>query len=177
MNAATRIAEHLRDRGPRLGTSTLVCIDGPSGSGKTTLAAELADLVPATVLHTDAYCPGWAGIPAVPALLTDLLTELAAGRTGLIREWDWHACAPGRMVPVEPAALVVIEGVGAGAVQLAPWISTLVFLDGDDEERRERALARDDYFAEHWDSWAAAERAYFADNAVRERADLIIRTC
>lgn len=177
MSAPVQIRDHLDARPPALGASKLVCIDGPSGSGKTTVATQLARIAPATVLHTDEYCPGWDGLPAVPGILVDLLTDLAAGRTGQIREWDWIRERPGQLLVVEPAPLIVVEGVGAGALPLAPWISTLVYLDANTEARRTRAFERDgDYFRDQWAPWADAERAYFSQHRVPERADLAFRT-
>lgn len=176
-DAAAQVAEELARRAPSLGAGRLVCIDGPSGSGKTTLADALAQRVPATVVHTDRLCPGWAGLPDVPAVLSALLDPLAQGRPGSYREWDWVRDRPGGRVQVEPASLLVLEGVGAGARALTGWTTTLVWTDADPDLRRTRALARDgDSFRAHWATWAAAEEAYFAAEAVRERADLVFRT-
>ncbi len=177
MTAPVQIRDHLEAHPATLGASKLVCIDGPSGSGKTTVAASLTRIVPATVLHTDEYCPGWDGLPRVPEILHDLLTELAAGRTAQVREWDWLRERPGQLLTVEPAPVVVLEGVGAGALPLEPWITTLVYLDANPEARRVRAFERDgDYFRDQWAPWAESERRYFADHRVRERAHLQFRT-
>ena len=175
--AAALVAEHLAGQPPTLGAGRLVCIDGPSGSGKTTLADRLVRIAPATVLHTDQLCPGWNGLPAVPAILSTVLAEVAQGRTGRYREWDWIRDRLAGTVEVEPAPLLVIEGLGAGARSLAGWTSTLVWMDADPDERRTRAFERDgDYFRDQWAGWAAAEDAYFAAESVRERADLTFRT-
>jgi len=177
VTAPVQIRDHLQARQPLLGGSRLVCIDGPSGSGKTTVAQNLTRIAPATVLHTDEYCPGWDGLARVPEILVELLGALAAGRTGQVREWDWLRERPGQVLTVEPAPLIVVEGVGAGALPLEPWIGTLVYLDADPEARRVRAFERDgDYFRDQWAPWAEAERRYFADHRVRERADLTFRT-
>lgn len=173
---AEQVLAHLTAHGPRLGTTTLVCIDGPSGSGKTTLADELAELVPATVLRTDAFCPGWAGLPQLSGILFDLCAALAEGHAGQVREWDWGSGGPGELRVIDPAPVLVLEGVGSGSRRLAPWITTLVSLDGDPGTRKARALARDDYFAAYWDAWAETERTYFETDQVRERAHLSFRT-
>jgi len=175
--ASAQIAAHLADRPATLGAGKLVCIDGPSGSGKTTLAERLVRLAPATVLHTDQLCPGWHGLPAVPAILTSLLEALAEGRPGRYREWDWIRDRLGGTVEVAPAELLVIEGLGAGARALAPWTTTLVWLDADVEARKVRAFERDgDYFRDQWAPWARAEQTYFAAESIDERADLSFRT-
>lgn len=177
MSAPVGIRDHLDAHPAALGSAKLVCIDGPSGSGKTTVAQQLARIAPATILHTDEYCPGWDGLPRVPEILLDLLGALAEGRTGQVREWDWLRERPGQMLTVEPAPLIVVEGVGAGALPIAPWITTLVYLDADPQRRQVRAFERDgDYFRDQWAPWAAAERDYFAAHRIRERADLTFRT-
>ncbi|MCZ4500734.1 MAG: 4-amino-4-deoxy-L-arabinose transferase [Marmoricola sp.] len=177
MTPPVQIRDHALARPPTLGTGRLVCIDGPSGSGKTTVAGRLARIAPAQVLHTDEFCPGWNGLPALPGILADLLAALAAGRPGGYQEWDWIRDRPGEPVEVSPAPLVIIEGVGAGALAIAGWTTTLAFLDADPEQRRLRAFDRDgDYFREQWKPWAAAEDAYFNADQVRDRADLLFRT-
>lgn len=175
--AAALVAEHVAAQPATLGSGKLICIDGPSGSGKTTLTERILRLVPATVVHADQLCPGWDGLPAVPSILTALLRPLAEGRTGHYREWDWIRDRLGESVRVEPAPLLVIEGLGAGARSLAPWTTTLVWLDADLETRRTRAFERDgEYFKDQWAPWALAEGTYFAAESVRERADLCFRT-
>ncbi|MFL6159407.1 MAG: 4-amino-4-deoxy-L-arabinose transferase [Marmoricola sp.] len=175
--AAALVAEHVNSRPGTLGGAKLICIDGPSGSGKTTLADRLVHLVPATVVHTDQLCPGWDGLPAVPAILASLLAPLAEGRAGRFREWDWIRDRLAGTVEVEPAAALIVEGLGAGARALAGWTTTLVWMDADPLPRRTRAFERDgDYFRDQWSGWAAAEEAYFAAEQVPERADLAFRT-
>ncbi|WP_246004880.1 4-amino-4-deoxy-L-arabinose transferase [Nocardioides marmorisolisilvae] len=175
--AAAQVAEHVNSRPATLGAGKLICIDGPSGSGKTTLADRLVRLVPATVVHTDQLCPGWDGLPAVPAILSTLLTPLAEGRTGRFREWDWIRDRLAETVEVDPAPVLLIEGLGAGARSIAGWTTTLVWVDAEVGQRRTRAFERDgDYFRDQWAGWAAAEDAYFSAEQVRERADLSFRT-
>ena len=175
--AAALVREHATGQPPTLGSGRLICIDGPSGSGKTTLAEELVRIAPAPVIHTDQLCPGWDGLPAVPAILTALLTPLAEGRPGRYREWDWIRDRLADTVEVEPAPLLIVEGLGAGARAIAGWATTLVWLDADTDHRRTRALERDgDYFRQKWAPWAAAEQAYFEAESVKDRANLTFRT-
>lgn len=174
--AASLVAEHAASRPATLGSGRLICIDGPSGSGKTTLAEQLRALTGATVLHADQLCPGWDGLPAVADILSSLLAPLAEDRAGSYLAWDWIGEQPGDEVVVEPVAQLVIEGVGAGALVLARWTTTLVWMDAAIDLRRTRALDRDAYFGDHWESWAGAEKAYFATELVADRADLCFRT-
>ncbi|MFL6105420.1 MAG: 4-amino-4-deoxy-L-arabinose transferase [Marmoricola sp.] len=177
MTPPVQIRDHLLAQPPTLGTGRLVCIDGPSGSGKTTVARKVARIAPATIVHADELCPGWDGLPQVPQILADLLEPLSRGVAGSFREWDWLRERPGEVITVQPAPLIILEGVGTGARLLAGWTTTLAWMDADPERRRVRAFERDgDYFRDQWKPWALAEQAYFTADDVRERADLTFRT-
>jgi energy-coupling factor transporter ATP-binding protein EcfA2 len=177
VSAPVQIRDHCLAAPPTLGSARVVAIDGPSGSGKTTVARQLARILPATIVHADELCPGWDGLPDVPGILAALLEPLAAGRPGAFREWDWLRERPGADRTVEPAPVLIIEGLGAGASLLRGQTTTLVWLDADPERRRLRAFERDgDYFRDQWAPWASAESAYFATEGLPERADLSFRT-
>ncbi|WP_432547064.1 nucleoside/nucleotide kinase family protein [Kineococcus sp. SYSU DK004] len=154
----------------------LVAVDGPSGAGKTVLAGALAAALTAPLLHVEDLYPGWDGLAvSVPLLADGVLTPLAAGRPGRYRRWDWTADAPGAVVEVPPAPLLVVEGVGCGARAAARWVSRLVWVQAPAGVRRERALARDgDVYAPHWERWAAQETRLFAAEGTRERADVVV---
>jgi uridine kinase len=174
-HTASQVLGLLETRGHTLGEGQLLCIDGRAGSGKSTLAARIAEVQGATVVHTDDLCPGWDGLPRVPGLLVDLVSELAAGRPGRYPRYDWLAHEVGEDVVVLPSRLLVIEGLGAGARDLAPWRTALIWLECPAERRRRQALARDgDTFAPYWEAWAAAEDEYLAGPADRANADLVI---
>ena len=155
-----------------VGEPFLVGIDGRSGSGKTTLAGVLADSTGARVVHLDDLYAGWSGLAGVETSLEALLTPLRAGHAGTYRRWDWHASSFAETVRVEPAPMLVVEGVGA-----ASWrdYDVLVWCDAPVGVRRERALARDgETFAPHWDQWARDEDALFDRIRPWERADVTI---
>jgi uridine kinase len=173
VNEAAEVLARTLGRPATLGTGRLICIDGPSGSGKSTLAAEIVSASGASVVHTDDLLPGWDGLDALPAVLADLLAPLAENRTGRSPRYDWILGRHVEDLVLEPAALVVLDGVGSGARALAPYTTTLVWLDGDPLVRRTRALERDgEYFRPWWEAWAASEAAYFATEGVQQRADL-----
>ncbi|MBA2952990.1 4-amino-4-deoxy-L-arabinose transferase [Nocardioides sp. MAH-18] len=161
-----------------LGAGRLLSIDGPSGSGKTTLASAVAGLVPdARVVHVDELVHGWDGLPDVAGRLDALLRPLATGRAGACLGYDWVAAAPGGEVVVEPASLVVVEGVGSGCLPIADLVTVLVWVEADLDVRMTRGLERDgETFRPHWEQWALAEQQHFAEHRSRERADLVVRT-
>ncbi len=164
-------------RPPALGAGRLICLDGPSGSGKSALAREIAAMTTATIVPTDDLCPGWDGIPALGAVIADLLRPLAQDRAGTYPRYNWITGRTAETVVVEPCPLLVLEGVGAGGRAWSDRTAVLVWLDAPEDVRRERAIARDgEYFREHWDAWAQAERTFFADQDVQARADLTFET-
>ena len=130
----------------------VVTIDGYSGSGKSTLAAALARIVDGwQVLHLDDWYPGWDGLAAGADIARRIAADLRAGRASSYEAWDWEHGTTGATVSV-PLAPTIIEGCGAieAEADLAVWIS-----DPGEEERRNRALARDGQtYAPHWRRWA-----------------------
>ena len=174
--AARTIAELAARSAPTLGGSRLVCVDGPAGSGKTTLASALAAQTGAPVVHTDDLLEGWEGLGGLAATLEGLLGPLADGRPGRAPRYDWHAGRFVGSVVLEPAPLVVVEGVGSGALPPAGRATVLVWVEAPYELRMRRGLERDgDAFAPHWEAWARAEEVHFAEQKTRERADLVVR--
>lgn len=130
----------------------VVTIDGYSGSGKSTLAAALARLVNGwQVLHLDDWYPGWDGLEAGADIARRIAADLRGGRASSYEAWDWEHGTTGATVSV-PLAPTIIEGCGAieAEADLAVWIA-----DPGEEERRNRALARDGQtYAPHWQRWA-----------------------
>jgi hypothetical protein len=165
---------------PRCGGTRLVCVDGPSGAGKTQLAARLVGaLGGAALLRMDDLYPGWDGLAAgVESLRRDVVAPLAEGRPARYRRWDWTTDVYAEPHDLGRPPVLVIEGVGAGAVAAAPTAegpaaSLLVWLDAAEEIRYRRAMERDGAtYAPHWARWAAQERAHFAVDCTRERADV-----
>ena len=130
----------------------VVTIDGYSGSGKSTLAAALARLVSGwQVLHLDDWYPGWDGLQAGADIARRIAADLRGGRASSYEAWDWENGTTGATVRV-PLVPTIIEGCGAieAEADLVIWIA-----DPGEEERRNRALARDGQtYAPHWRRWA-----------------------
>jgi uridine kinase len=173
---ADRVLELARSRPPTLGDGRLVCVDGPAGSGKTTLADALRRREPtAVVVHMDDLFEGWDGLPTVGAQLTTLLPPLAEGRRGTYRRWDWQVSRWAERVEVAPVPLLVIEGVGSGSLEAAPFTTVLVWVEAPHDLRMRRGIERDgEAFAPYWKAWAAAEAEHFAQHRTRERAHLLL---
>ncbi|BCJ56598.1 dephospho-CoA kinase [Micromonospora endophytica] len=190
MTAADRVADWARDRPPRAGRTRVLAIEGRSGAGKSSLADAVADQLDATLLRMDDLYPGWdglrAGAEALRAWVLEPLArsprtqpparpeqaQLAAARW---RKWDWAASRYGPWQPLPDRGWLVVEGVGSGARDAAPYLSGIVWVEAPTALRRARALARDgDTYAPHWARWAAQETEFHTAEDLPGRADLII---
>jgi uridine kinase len=165
-------------RPPRLGATSLVCIDGPAGSGKTTLANLLSGRLLAPVVHMDDLYEGWDG--AFDAGLGPRIEEwlLAPWRHGNpaqhpVYDWDLAAYGPTRMVPASP--IVILEGVGSGQRAVRQHASLLLWLEAPEAVRRERIIQRDgERLRQHLIAFVAQERTHFQDEGTRDAADLLL---
>jgi uridine kinase len=173
------IAERVTRAPARLGRTRLVCIDGPAGSGKTSLAADLHAVVSdAAVLHMDDIYRGWeTEFGEVHERLREQVVEpLAHGRAASYQRYDWHAGRFDAWVELPPPAVLLLEGVGAGAAGLEPVTSLLVWVEADRDERIRRGVARDGVdVLPLWLAWMEHEEVEHARQRTRERADLRLR--
>jgi uridine kinase len=181
VHAPTRITELLRAAPARAGRTRVLAIDGPSGAGKTTLTAAVRRALDSTavvpVVHLDSIYPGWDGlVDSIPRVVEWVLQPLAEGRPARYRRYDWDRdeYAEWVDVPTGPAPpVLIVEGVGAGALPCAPYLSLLVWLDAPANLRFARGIARDgEAYRPHWQRWADQENQYFAEHDPRGRADL-----
>jgi len=164
---------------PRCGGTKVVAIDGPSGSGKTEFAAVLAERLPgAHILHMDDLYPGWNGlVQAVADLYDQVLAPLALGERAAYRRWDWDHDRYAETHELPPTNLLLVEGVGSGAGSGAELESVLIWIEADRSVRFRRGMERDgDSYLPRWRGWAALEKALFANDGTRARADLILDT-
>jgi uridine kinase len=161
------------------GATRVLAIDGRSGSGKSTLAAAIAGQLEAPLVSLEDLYGGWDGLEhGIELARRELLEPLSRGEAAAVPRYDWAAREWGPTWELAPPALLVIEGVGAGARALAPFTSVLAWLELREDARRRRALARDgDLYAPHWQRWAAQEDAYLEREAPRERADQVLEAC
>jgi uridine kinase len=149
----------------------VVAVDGHGGSGKTTIAAAVAGATGAALVHTDDFfavadpAPG-AGRPMESyydwrRLRAQALEPLRARRRASFRHFDWETGSGlDGVVTVDPAGLIVVEGVFSAAPQLEGQVDRAVFVDTPEPERLRRLRGR--IAPEEWDDeWLRAERAYF----------------
>ena len=174
------LAAAIRARLPRLGDIRLVAIDGPSGGGKSWFAGRLAKTLDAPVIHTDELLDGWDDqFTFWDRLEEQVLDPLRHGRTARYRRYLWHRGAFGG-VPrkVEPAPVVLMEGVSSARRVIRAELSFSVFVCAPADLRLRRALARDGddgvaFRAYLW-RWRMREDEHFAADATAEHADLLV---
>lgn len=157
----------------------LIALDGRSGSGKSSLAALLANQLSKTasvaVLRLEDLYHGWDGLQAAQDLYSGLLEQLAHGRTASWLLWDWDADAPGDTASLDPAQVVIVEGVGAAHRQVRGLLDLSIWLQAPAGVRKQRALQRDGQtYAPHWERWAAQEDAYLSRDDVPRAADVVL---
>jgi uridine kinase len=178
VEAYAELAQQVLARPPRLGRTRLVAVDGPSGAGKTLFAERLARaLNGAPLVHTDDLLNGWADqFTFWPRLEEWVLGPLRAGRPGRYRRYDWHRhqFAP-EWTSVQPAPVVILEGVSVARAAIRPELTLAVFVDAPARLRLDRALARDGpTLLPYLEEWRRGENVHFRADATAHRADLVV---
>ena len=153
-----------------------MCIDGPAGSGKTTLANRLGAELGAPVLHIDDLLEGWCGLEGMwPRLREGVLDQLAAGRPGRYRRYDWIAATFAELRDVPVADVLVLEGCGSARRAVDAVAALRIWVEAPADVRLARGLARDgEAMRAHWVAWMRDEAVHFAAQATRSRADVVV---
>ncbi|WP_299542353.1 uridine kinase [uncultured Streptomyces sp.] len=170
-------AADLRALPPSIGPVRLVAVDGHAGSGKSTLATRLAvALGGAPVLRLDDLATheelfGWTD-----RLRAQVLEPLSRGEAARYAPYDWVERGFGPVRVLEPAPVVLVEGVGAGRRALRPSLAALWWMDLDRSLSRERGRRRDGPgLSAFWDGWTLAEDRHFAADPSRPHAGTLVR--
>ncbi|WP_199547947.1 uridine kinase [Streptomyces sp. N35] len=173
----TALAAELRAPAPSCGPVRLIGIDGHAGSGKSTFARRLAaELDGAPVLALDDIRSHAELFDWTDRFTREVLEPLAAGRSARPAAYDWNERRfhPGPVI--EPAPVVLVEGVGAGRRALRPWLARLVWMELPAGQSWRRGRERDGV-AQHdfWEQWEPAEERHFAEDPSRPFADALVR--
>jgi hypothetical protein len=172
-----------------VGRPVVLAVDGRSNNGKTTLAVRISHAVPgAVVIHTDDIAWdhsrfGWADL-----LVDGILVPANQGRSVSYRPPRW--VERGREGSIEVPAgcpLLVIEGDGAGRLEVAHLIDALIWVQSDEREAERRRLARDrnpsaidvasfpsDGLPLDHEGWMAEEIPFNAAQRSWERAGIVV---
>jgi uridine kinase len=158
------------------GPVRLVGIDGCGGAGKTTFATRLARAAgQAPIVHTDDFASHDVPIDWWPRLLAEVIEPLLAGRRATYSAYDWVRRTAGPTRHVDPAPLVVIEGVGACRGAWRRRLVASIWIDTPREERLRRGLARDGAeLADFWRDWMIAEDRYVAAEDPAGHVDIVV---
>jgi len=159
-----------------LGRPRELAVDGRSGSGKSTLVDGLIATVPgAAVVHTDDVAWHHDFFDWADLLVDGVLVPWRAGRDVAYRPPPWDARGrPGAITVPSSAALLVVEGVGAGRRAFAPYLDALIWVQTDRAVATRRGLERDGGDVAFWDEWEARERPFLAADRPWARADLVV---
>lgn len=175
-----QLAAYARKLEPRLGDVRLIAVDGPSGAGKTRFALRLAKELDAPVVHTDDLLDGWEDQFTFWERLEErVLGPLRRGETAFYQRYRWDLGAFGQdLVRLDPAPVVIVEGVSSARKGISPELSLIVFVNAPADLRFSRAMARDGddslAFRAYLERWRSAEDRHFAADRTRERADLVV---
>ena len=171
------------------GRNPICLIDGRAGSGKTLFTKSLSDCIfsqlkqAPRVIHMDDLYPGWDGLLAGSAYLTELiLTPLSKGRSANWQVWDWEnsrrgsAAEPGngrREFSLETA--LIVEGCGSLSRANAEFADVTIWLESDIATRRDRYSKRDEgRFDEYFGIWAAQEDEFYEREKSPQLAQFVI---
>jgi uridine kinase len=176
------MAEDLLTRPPKAGRTRIVAVDGQSGAGKTRFAADLAAAVSdrgatVDVVHTDDLLDGWDDqFTFWDRLVVQVLTPLRAGHAARYYRYDWIA---GRFVDepttVEPADVVIVEGVSAARAAMREVADLTVFIGVSDKIAWTRLTARDPADAMPFlRTWKAREGEHFGADRTVQEVDVMI---
>jgi uridine kinase len=160
----------------RPGPVRLVAIDGPGGAGKSTFAARLAEAAGgAPVIPTDDFASWDDPLNWWPRMSSQVVQPLARGEAARYQRYDWPTGELAEWITVEPAPIVIIEGVSSGRAEWSEHLAFLVWIETPEATRLARGLERDgDEALGEWQSWMATEDAHYRRDPTRERADLVI---
>lgn len=165
-----------------LNSPAFIAIDGPAGAGKTTLAAGLArSFAPKTaaIIHMDDLYNGWSdpfGQEFIDRVI-DILQAQKSGRTLDLTYFDWNTHSYSRSAQIKPAQIVILEGVGSGLMEFAPFLNALIWIDIDPEIGLSRVLERDgSEIQKQMKKWLTQQSKLFIANKSYERADFVLTT-
>ncbi len=149
----------------------LVGVGGHGGAGKTTLARMIPG---AQVVSTDEFWNG-EGFD-IERLSREVVTPLSQGAAANFTSYDWAAREQRGSRTIEPAGVVVVEGVCALHRILRNAYAVRVWVEAPYDLRLERGVARDGEDARTtWvDVWMPSEDRYVERDDPISSADVIV---
>jgi uridine kinase len=154
----------------------IVAVDGHGGSGKTTFASGFAAALGGVqIAHTDDFASWDEPIDWWPRCIAELLEPLARDEVARYEVTAWGGI-PRPAVEIQPAGVVILEGVSSSREAFRPYLSGAIWIETPREICLERGVARDgEEMRAQWEAWLAAEDAYIARENPMARADLVVQ--
>ena len=166
----------------------LITIDGPCASGKTTFAAQLSQMIPAVVVHTDDYVIPHAqktkerlSIPGgncdAERLFREVIRPWKQYQSIRMRRYD---CAADCLLPEETlpdSKALILEGSYCNLPLIRQEADLRLFLDVIWDTRKERLQKREstESLKRFYECWIPLENAYFSAFGLPDAGCLVIK--
>lgn len=125
----------------------------------------------APIVHTDDFSTGEPGVEWWPRFEAEVVVPLSEGRPARYRRYDWPTRRLAEWHTVEPAPVVILEGVSSARTAVSKVITLAIWVDAPEDIRLTRGLERDGEEARPlWTRWMAQEDAHFAKDNTRPAA-------
>lgn len=163
-----------------------IAIDGGAATGKTTLAKILSEKYGAPIIHMDDFFlrpeqrtaerfaePG--GNFDRERFLQEVIPHIGTNKTFSYQIFDCSSMTLGEYQEIPNASLIIIEGSYSHHPAFSNVFDLRVFLSVEEEERKERILARNRTKSEmFFTRWIPLENRYFETFSIKEKADIVI---
>ena len=158
------------------GPVRLVAVDGPGGAGKSTFADRLARAAGgAPVVHTDDFASADNPLNWWPRLLEQVIVPLKSGNAARFQRYDWSTESFAEWHTIEPAPVVIIEGVSSGRSEWVGHLSYLFWIETPRKVAKTRAINSANVTNESTSPHSAAKNRKRGDVYRRDREHPPIR--
>ena len=127
----------------QLPAPAIVAIDGRSASGKSTFASRLTRALECQCVHTDDIAWNHSFFDWWPLLIHHVLEPFRAGQAVLWTPDAWREHERSGAIIVQPAPILLVEGVSSTRRELSNWIDYTVWMETDVQLAETRGLERD----------------------------------
>jgi uridine kinase len=188
-DAMVRAACSLIEARKRDGERLFVAIDGGAGAGKSMLARGIREhLKSVSILRTDDFFRPLNEHPIAQLsaeklyelyfpwerMCDEALIPLHRGETAKFQRYDWSTDRLLDWVSVEPAEIVLVEGVYSSRPELRPMLDAIIVVEAPRAERLRRILARGPNSGDWITPWMSAEDWYLNQIRPQDAADLTL---
>ena len=153
----------------------VIAVDGRSASGKSTFATRLAAVLECQCVHTDDIAWHHSFFDWWPLLIQHVLQPFKAGQPVLWTPDAWHEHKRSGAIIVQPAPILIVEGVSSTRRELSRWIDYTVWMETDSQLAETRGLERDGPNGyDFWFEWQSHENPFLERDQPWTRASLIV---